>query len=78
MQTNADAIAETLRTSGVEFVFGLPGGEIVALIDACRRAGLRFLLTGHESSAAWTNHGRSWRVLLDHRSRRNQFDDRRR
>jgi len=34
-------------------VFGLPGGEIVTLVDACRRAGLRFLLTGHEASAAW-------------------------
>lgn len=34
-------------------MFGLPGGEIVAFIDACRRAGIRFLLTGHEASAAW-------------------------
>lgn len=25
----------------------------MAFIDACRRAGLQFLLTGHESSAAW-------------------------
>lgn len=46
-------IARTLATRGVEYVFGLPGGEIVAFIDACRRAGIRFLLTGHEASAAW-------------------------
>ncbi len=52
MATHAEAIAETLAGRGVDFVFGLPGGEVLALIDACRRAGLRFLLTGHESSAA--------------------------
>jgi acetolactate synthase-1/2/3 large subunit len=46
-------MAETLAERGVDYVFGLPGGEIVAFIDACRRAGLRFLLTGHEASAAW-------------------------
>ena len=53
MITHAEAMAQTLAARGVQFVFGLPGGEIVAFIDACRRAGLRFLLTGHESSAAW-------------------------
>ncbi len=52
MATHAEAIAETLAGCGIEIVFGLPGGEILALIDACRCAGLRFLLTGHESSAA--------------------------
>ena len=31
----------------------LPGGEVVALIDACRRAGIRFYLVGHEASAAF-------------------------
>src|SRR6202162_2451083 len=53
MPTHAEAMAQTLAQRGVHFAFGLPGGEIVAFIDACRSAGLRFLLTGHESSAAW-------------------------
>jgi len=53
MATHAEAMAQTLRARGVQWAFGLPGGEIVAFIDACRRAGLRFLLAGHESSAAW-------------------------
>lgn len=53
MPTTAEAIAHTLAARGVETLFGLPGGEIVAFIDACRRAGIRFLLAGHESSAAW-------------------------
>src|SRR5579871_5568613 len=46
-------MANTLAARGVQHVFGLPGGEIVAFMDACRRAGMRFLLTGHEASAAW-------------------------
>jgi acetolactate synthase-1/2/3 large subunit len=46
-------MANTLAARGVQYVFGLPGGEIVAFIDACRRAGMQFLLTGHEASAAW-------------------------
>src|ERR1041385_647703 len=53
MPTHAETIAATLAERGVEYVFGLPGGEIVALMDACRRAGLKFLLTGHEASAGW-------------------------
>lgn len=53
MQTCADVIARSLRDRGVNLLFGLPGGEIVAFIDACRRAGIRFVLTGHEASAAW-------------------------
>jgi len=53
MPNHAEAMAETLAARGVRLAFGLPGGEIVAFIDACRRADIRFLLTGHESSAAW-------------------------
>src|SRR5579871_7002772 len=53
MANHAEAMAQTFAARGVEWAFGLPGGEIVAFIDACRRAGMRFLLTGHESSAAW-------------------------
>jgi acetolactate synthase-1/2/3 large subunit len=53
MPTHAETIAAVLAERGVRYVFGLPGGEIVALMDACRRAGLEFLLTGHEASAGW-------------------------
>jgi len=51
--TNAEAIAATLVEAGTEVAFGLPGGEITILLDACRRAGIRFFLTGHEASAAF-------------------------
>src|ERR1051325_4986249 len=57
MATHAEVMANTLAERGVEYVFGLPGGEIVAFIDACRRAGMQFLLTGHEASAAWMAQG---------------------
>lgn len=53
MSTNAQAIAAVLRRSGTEYCFGLPGGEIVTLIEALRVAGVRFYLTGHEASAAF-------------------------
>ena len=53
MPTHADMIAESLARHGVKFAFGLPGGEIATFMDACRRANIRVLLTGHESSAAW-------------------------
>ena len=53
MPTYAEGMASELAARGVQYVFGLPGGEIVAFIDACRRAGMRFLLAGHEASAAW-------------------------
>src|SRR5580692_7117310 len=53
MPTHVEVMAATLAARGVEYIFGLPGGEIVAFIDACRRHGIRFLLTGHEASAAW-------------------------
>ena len=53
MATNAEAIAAALADAGVEHAFGLPGGEITVLMEACRRAGIRFYLTGHEASAAF-------------------------
>jgi acetolactate synthase-1/2/3 large subunit len=53
MPTNAEAIAAVLRDAGVQRCFGHPGGEIVVFLEACRRAGIQFLLTGHEASAAF-------------------------
>jgi acetolactate synthase-1/2/3 large subunit len=34
-------------------MFGLPGGEILDFVDAARRAGIDFLLTRHEATAAF-------------------------
>ncbi len=46
-------MARTLYDAGVRFAFGHPGGEVLELIDALERAGIRFVLTGHESTAAF-------------------------
>ena len=51
--TCAEVIARTLHEAGVRFAFGHPGGEVLELIDAMERTGIRFVLTGHESTAAF-------------------------
>ncbi len=51
--TVADAVARSLRRAGIEYVFGLPGGENAAVLDAVRRAGLRFVLARSEASAVY-------------------------
>jgi acetolactate synthase I/II/III large subunit len=49
----ADVIARAIADTGVNVAFGHPGGEVVQLIDALRRAGIRFILTHHETTAAF-------------------------
>ena len=49
----ADALAEAIAAAGVRFAFGHPGGEVVVVIDALRRHGIPFLLTHHETTAAF-------------------------
>ena len=51
--TCAEVIAQTLHEAGVRFAFGHPGGEVLEVIDALERSGIRFVLTGHESTAAF-------------------------
>jgi acetolactate synthase-1/2/3 large subunit len=46
-------LAEALRRLGIRHVFGHPGGEVVDLVEALERSGVRFVLTGHESAAAF-------------------------
>lgn len=53
MTTIADVLAQTLQTAGVDTVFGLPGGENVAVLDALRRYNIRFGLVRNESSAVF-------------------------
>ena len=51
MATVAEVVAQELRTAGVDRAFGLPGGEVLALIDALWRAGIVFTLCRHEAMA---------------------------
>ena len=53
----ADVIAERLHTAGVRHAFGIPGGEVLTLIDALERAGIRFILAKHENAAGFMAEG---------------------
>lgn len=49
--TVAEAVAEELSLLGVDRVFGVPGGEVLFLIDALRRQGIEFAVCRHEANA---------------------------
>jgi len=49
--TTAAATARALAAAGITRVFGLPGGEILVLMDELRRAGVDFVLMRHEANA---------------------------
>ncbi len=53
MNTCAQVVAKTLREAGIRTIFGLPGGEVVDLVEACRQEGISFILTRHETVAAF-------------------------
>lgn len=53
MVTVARLVGDRLREAGVRYVFGHPGGEVVELIEGFRDAGLEFVLTRHETPAAF-------------------------
>ena len=49
--TVAAAAARAIAAAGIDRVFGLPGGEVLVLIDELRRAGVDFVLMRHEANA---------------------------
>lgn len=51
MATTAAAVARALADRGVDRAFGLPGGEVLVLIDELRKAGIDFVLMRHEANA---------------------------
>jgi acetolactate synthase-1/2/3 large subunit len=53
----ADIIARRLHAAGCRTAFGIPGGEVLTLIDALERAGIRFVLAKHENSAGFMAEG---------------------
>ncbi|MEL6477049.1 MAG: thiamine pyrophosphate-binding protein [Pseudomonadota bacterium] len=53
----ADVIAGRLYAAGVRHAFGIPGGEVLTLIDALERAGIRFHLAKHENAAGFMAEG---------------------
>jgi acetolactate synthase-1/2/3 large subunit len=53
----ADVIAARLAAAACRLAFGIPGGEVLALIDALERAGIRFVLAKHENAAGFMAEG---------------------
>ena len=51
MISTAAAAAQIIADAGIERVFGLPGGEVLVLMDALRAAGVDFVLMRHEANA---------------------------
>lgn len=53
----ADALARRLYAAGCRTAFGMPGGEVLTLIDALETAGIRFILAKHENAAGFIAEG---------------------
>jgi thiamine pyrophosphate-dependent enzyme len=51
MPSTAAATAGILADAGIRRVFGLPGGEVLVLMDELRRTGVDFVLMRHEANA---------------------------
>ena len=47
-----ESVAATLHAFGVRHAFGMPGGEVVTLVDGLEKAGIAFHLARHETAAA--------------------------
>lgn len=57
MPNGADLIAARLYAQGCRIAFGMPGGEVLALVEALEGAGIRFVLTKHENAAGFMAEG---------------------
>src|SRR3546814_10962040 len=53
----ADLVARRLHEAGCRFAFGMPGGEVLTLVDALEAAGIRFVLARHETAAGFMAEG---------------------
>ncbi|WP_170400150.1 thiamine pyrophosphate-binding protein [Ruegeria arenilitoris] len=49
----ADLLAHRLYEAGCRHAFGMPGGEVLTLVDALEQAGITFHLTKHENAAGF-------------------------
>ncbi|KZK88790.1 Acetolactate synthase isozyme 3 large subunit [Pseudovibrio sp. Ad5] len=58
----ADLIAQKLHQAGSQYAFGIPGGEVLALMDALNLAGLKFNLVKHENAGGFMAEG-AWHGL---------------
>ncbi|MGH8546224.1 MAG: thiamine pyrophosphate-binding protein, partial [Gammaproteobacteria bacterium] len=50
---NVELIVRILENAGVRWVFGIPSGPVLPLIEALRRSSIQFVLTASETSAGF-------------------------
>lgn len=55
--TGADIIGQALAHAGASHAFGIPGGEVLALMQGLAGAGLDFVLVKHENSGGFMAEG---------------------
>lgn len=55
--TGADIIGTALAQAGATHAFGIPGGEVLALMQGLDTAGLRFVLVKHENGGGFMAEG---------------------
>ncbi len=56
-KTGATLIGEALAQAGCTHAFGIPGGEVLAVMQGLNAAGIRFVLTKHENAAGFMAEG---------------------
>ena len=57
MANSAEIIGKRLYLEGCRRAFGIPGGEVLVLIEGLRNSGIEFILTKHENSAGFMAEG---------------------
>jgi acetolactate synthase-1/2/3 large subunit len=55
--TGADVVGRVLRAAGATHAFGIPGGEVLALMQGLAGAGIAFALVRHENSGGFMAEG---------------------
>jgi acetolactate synthase I/II/III large subunit len=57
MPHTSDVIAQKLYDHGCRYAFGIPGGEVLTIMDALVRIGINFFLAKHENAAGFMAEG---------------------
>lgn len=57
MANGADVLARRLAAQGCRVAFGMPGGEVLAIVEALEKAGIRFILVKHENAGGFMAEG---------------------
>lgn len=57
MTTGGDSIGRALKDAGATHAFGIPGGEVLALIQGLNAADIHFILVKHENSGGFFAEG---------------------